>query len=175
LADPPENTSTIEDRLDGYAQALAAANLPFDPSLVYIEHSRGDFSLVNKQPRPDIIADLATYLRSKPEITGIFATNGWLAIVAAFAVEQLGLRVPDDVSVVSIDPVPTFPLKPPAFTCGVQQGTLIGKIAVELIQKQIAGEPPRRIAVPMHIERVGSVGPPRPLPPTCVATCPSSG
>ncbi len=34
---PPKGTSTIEDRLDGYTQALAAVNIPLDLSLVYIE------------------------------------------------------------------------------------------------------------------------------------------
>ncbi len=108
------------------------------------------------------IARFATYLDEHPAITAVFATNAALASLALQAAERLLLRIPDDLSVVNIDPLSSVPLTPPLFTCGRQQGYEMGRTAVELLLEQLAGQPPRRVLLPMRLQREGSIAAPRP-------------
>jgi DNA-binding LacI/PurR family transcriptional regulator len=79
---PPKGTSSIEDRLEGYTQALTAAGIPLDMSLIYVEDQHCKHLYTRHAPDSNGDADrsadvvrFAQYLRSKPEITAIFATN----------------------------------------------------------------------------------------------------
>lgn len=157
---PPSHTSTIEDRLEGYAQELAAAGIPLHRSLLYVED--GLIQLPAAWLIPDaIIERLAAFLRRKSEVTAIFATNAGLALLALYAAERLGLRVPDDLSIVSIDAVECLPLTVPALTCMLQQEEEIGATAIALLREQLSGGPPRRVILPMQVRRAGSVAAPR--------------
>ena len=156
----PKDTSTIEDRVEGYSQALAAAGIPFDRSLLYIEDRLREVSPIWQIPG-DIVERFATYLRRKPDVSAVFATNAALALLTLRAAERRGLCVPDDLSIVGIDAVQTFPLTLPTLTCALQQGFEIGTTAFELLQEQIQGQVPRRVMLPMTIARNGSIAPPR--------------
>lgn len=80
-------------RLDGYRQALAAAGLPFDQSLVAYTDSdsrggyRGARALMERADRP----------------TALFCYNDRMAMGAYDALRQLGLAIPNDVAVVGFD------------------------------------------------------------------------
>lgn len=158
---PPTDTSTIEDRIEGYTQALADAGILLDRTLVYMAQPFEGAGDTGRLPE-EHIARFATYLDEHPAITAVFATNAALASLALQAAERLLLRIPDDLSVVNIDPLSSVPLTPPLFTCGRQQGYEMGRTAVELLLEQLAGQPPRRVLLPMRLQRVGSIAPPRP-------------
>ena len=159
VALPPRHTSTIEDRLEGYTQALAAAHIPLDRSLVYVEERLRDAPNA-WQPRDDVVDSFAAYLQGRPETTAVFATNSALALLALRAAERLQWRIPDDLSVISIDPLEAIPLALPTFTCMLQQEVELGMLGVRLLQEQLAGRPPRRVMLPMRLRRAGSVAPP---------------
>jgi len=80
-------------RLVGYRQALSDAGLPFAPDLVVVEQSdtpggyRAAMELLRRPDRP----------------TGLFCFNDRMAMGAYWAAHELGLRIPDDVSVVGFD------------------------------------------------------------------------
>lgn len=159
---PPTATSTIEDRLEGCAQAVATTGVAFDRSLVYVaERFSIDFIETGAMPNEEV-ERLAAYLRRTPRVSAVFATNATLALLALRAAERLGRCIPADLSIACIDPVQAFPLPVPAVTCAVQQGVEIGRTAVDLLREQLAGEPPRRVMLPMVIERAGTVAPPKP-------------
>lgn len=159
---PPRHTSTIEDRLEGYTQELAGANIPLDRSLLYVEERLRDKSSA-VQPAEEIVDRFAAYLQRKPEISAVFATNAPLALLTLRAAERLRRRIPADLSVVGIDALEAYPLALPAFTCALQQSVEIGKLAVQLLQEQMAGAPPRRVMLPMRLAQAGSVAAPRDL------------
>lgn len=81
------------DRLRGYRQALATADIAFDEGLV----RNGDWlPLTGYQHTIDLLA--------RPERpTAIFCGNDWMAIGALEAASELGLRVPEDVSIMGYD------------------------------------------------------------------------
>ncbi|HEV7254014.1 MAG TPA: LacI family DNA-binding transcriptional regulator [Mesorhizobium sp.] len=81
------------DRLDGYAQALAAHGLPFDESLV----RNGDWLPASGY------AGALDLLRLPKRPTALFCGNDLMAIGAVEAANSLGLRVPVDVSILGYD------------------------------------------------------------------------
>lgn len=161
---PPQDTSTIEDRVAGYLQALADAGIPQSRSLVYTEEQFDVWADGDGTPEAHV-ARFATYLLEHPAITAVFATNTALALLAWRAAERLGWRIPRDLSVVTIDPLSAVPYAPPLFTCGLQRGFEMGKAAVELLLEQMAGQPPRRVVLPMQFLDEGSIAAPRGTPP----------
>lgn len=88
-----------------------------------------------------------------PDIDGVFATSD---IIAAFAVKECGRsgkRVPDDVRIVGYDDVNAASWLTPAITTVKQPISEIGRLAVELIRKQMDGEPLEREHV-LNVELV---------------------
>jgi DNA-binding LacI/PurR family transcriptional regulator len=160
---PPQDTSTIEDRLDGYAQALADAGIPQARFLVYREKQFDVWADGNGMPEAPVTR-FASYLTEHPAITAVFATNTALALLAWRASQRLGWRIPADLSVVSVDPLSAVPHGPPLFTCARQQGFEMGTTAVELLLEQMAGQPSRRVILPMQFENWGSITAPRSTP-----------
>ena len=160
LTFPPKDTSTIEDRLDGYAQALAIAGLPLDHALIYSEPRLPD-DMGNTGEIDDGAVDrLAAYMRHAPHLTAIFATNVALTLLALRAAARLGRHVPADLSIIGVDPLQNLPLPLPATTYVEQQSTEIGRIAITLLQEQLAGAPPRHVTLPMRLTHAGTIAPP---------------
>ena len=81
------------DRLRGYRDALATADIPFDPTLV----REGNWQLSSGY---EATLEL---MRMKRPPTAIFCGNDRMAIGCYEALKQLGLRIPQDVSVVGFD------------------------------------------------------------------------
>lgn len=81
------------DRLQGYRQALATADIPFEPELV----SEG-----NWQPSGGYHAT-RDLLKLKHPPTAIFCANDRMALGCYDALKEHGLRIPRDVSVVGFD------------------------------------------------------------------------
>ena len=81
------------DRLKGYRQALASADLPFDPELV----REGNWQPLAGYQRTQELMGLAT------PPTAIFCANDLMAVGCYEALKELGLRIPDDVAVMGYD------------------------------------------------------------------------
>jgi LacI family transcriptional regulator len=81
------------DRLRGYRDALATADIPFDPTLV----REGNWQLNSGYE-----ATLELMQHRRPP-TAIFCGNDRMAIGCYEAIKQLGLRIPEDISVVGFD------------------------------------------------------------------------
>jgi len=82
-----------KDRNRGYREALATADIPFDPALV----REGNWQLSSGYE-----ATLKLMQLSRPP-TAIFCSNDRMAIGCYEALKQLRLAIPDDVSVVGFD------------------------------------------------------------------------
>jgi LacI family transcriptional regulator len=117
-------------REDGYRQALAAARVPVDERLLQV----GAYD-------PEISAASARHLLTAVDRpTAIFAANDISAIATVRAATGLGLRVPEDLSVVGFDNVPESALNTPPLTTVHQPIREMGQCAVELLIRLIRGE-----------------------------------
>lgn len=145
----------------GYVNALTAARVAVDYSLHYVAE---DINLSGPvwEPAPEMIVQFVEFLTSHPQVTAIYATNAQLGLLALRAVDRLGLSIPDQMSLVCIDPIEAIPLSLPTVTAAVQADEAIGATAMALLQEALAGKPPRTVLLPMQLHRAGSVGPPNP-------------
>jgi LacI family transcriptional regulator len=127
-------------REQGYRQAMAAAGVLVDEKLVAV----GDYD-------PEIASGTARELLTGPDRpTAVFAANDLSAIATIEAATQLGLRVPDDLSVVGFDNVPESALCVPPLTTVDQPIRRMGQRAVELLVGLIRGEQPESFHVTLE-------------------------
>ena len=116
-------------RLDGYKAALADYDIPYDESLI-VER---DLSLIDGK-------NGMLKLLSLPDCpTAIFAASDTLAIGALAGAKEMGLRVPEQVSLAGFDDIEWAPFcDPPLTTVRVpayQMGELAIKVLLEMIEK----------------------------------------
>lgn len=127
----PSFLTPSAERVAGYYDALTAAGLPVDQTLVL----NGDF-----QHESGYTA-CQRLLRLDPPPTAIFACNDLMAVGALCAVHEAGLRVPDDVSVVGYDDIPLASYTVPRLTTIAQPARSIGKMAVERLVARLQAGP----------------------------------
>ncbi len=118
-------------RETGYRDALAAAGIAVDERLV----RAGDY----QEERSAAVAHDLLTLPDRP--TAVFAANDSSAIGVLHAAEALGLRVPEDLSVVGFDDVPQASTTTPPLTTVAQPLADLGASAVTMLLAMLRGEP----------------------------------
>lgn len=113
----------------GYRRALSDAGIPLDPALVGI----GRYEL--EATRASALAMLSA--ASRP--TAIFAANDLSAIAVIDVAHELGLRVPDDLSVIGFDDVPEATRRALPLTTIQQPMRRLGAVAAEMVFTLLAG------------------------------------
>jgi DNA-binding LacI/PurR family transcriptional regulator len=141
ITNAPLAYTAAQQRLDGYREALAAAKLPFDTSIV----AQADFDAGSGHR---IMAELL----ARGPIDAAFVASDVVAFGAIAAIREAGLRVPDDVSVVGFDDIalaaffdpPLTTVRLPAFDLGLAAGTAL--------LDRVAGRPvPNRTLLPTEL------------------------
>lgn len=146
--------TTGRDRRAGHAEALAAAGIEADPSLVVSAGWDAD------QARASAVAVLSSPERP----TAVFAANNLLAEGVWRAAVDLGLAIPGDLSIVAFDDVPWMSMVNPGVTAVTQDATQLGEVAVDVLLQRIARPSleRREVMLPSGFIRRGSTGrPPR--------------
>ncbi len=128
------------ERLAGYREALAERGTPVDQNLI----AEGNFH------RPLAFQRTRELLALADPPTAIFASNDVSAFGVMDAVRDLGLRVPNDISVVGFDDIPDAQTSTPALTTVRQPMREMGARATRMLLDRIAGEDPHpsRIELP---------------------------
>ncbi|MEV0794583.1 LacI family DNA-binding transcriptional regulator [Kribbella sp. NPDC050459] len=75
-----------------------------------------------------------------PDVTAVFVANDGMAMGLVYALHEKGRDVPGEISVVGFDNVPEAPYLWPALTTVNQEFSLLGRRAVELTLRALAGE-----------------------------------
>jgi LacI family transcriptional regulator len=119
-------------RLEGYCSGLQNAGIPLDPALIKI----GNYE------RPAAQDAARQLLRITPPVTAILAASDEMAMGVYDAAHELGLRIPDDLSVVGFDNIPDSALLDPPLTTVDQSIESMGALAAEVVIKLITGKPP---------------------------------
>lgn len=144
---------SAEERERGYREALGNAGITFDPELIRV----GGY-------RQETAEGAARELLTLPEPpTAIFAANDITAIRTMQVAAELGLRVPEDLSVVGFDNVPESALAEPPLTTIEQPLQEMGADAFRLLLALLRGqaETDTHIRLPTRfIERRSTQPPP---------------
>ena len=91
----PQDVQNSHRREEGYKRALEYYQIPFDPNLVVI----GDFYFETGYREFD------TFFSLSPRPTAIFASNDLMALGLIKRAKELGIKVPDDLSIVGFDDI----------------------------------------------------------------------
>lgn len=129
------DSTVTTDRLEGFKKAIDAANTEIEDTLI----AEGDFS------ESSGYLAMKTLLPSKPD--AVFAASDIMAAGAMRAIQESGLRVPEDVAIVGFDDVPIARQMEIRLTTIKQPITRFGIKAVELLIDLIENgpKPARRI------------------------------
>jgi LacI family transcriptional regulator len=127
-----EELDSSRAREHGFRKAMKAAGLEIPAE--YVRESRYD---------PDAAEAIALELLSLPQRpTAIFAANDVTAIRVLGAATMLGLRVPQDLSVVGFDDIPQASLSSPALTTVRQPLGAMGQAAMQMLLDILDGKDP---------------------------------
>jgi DNA-binding LacI/PurR family transcriptional regulator len=122
-------------RLGGYRRALERAGIPYDPRLV----RRAE--MWTRQSGATATREL---LADDVEFDAIFALNDTLGLGVLRALDEAGVRVPEDVAVIGFDNVEEARFSVPSMS-SVDPGRMeIARLAVDLLIERINEKGPRR-------------------------------
>ncbi|MCK2218474.1 LacI family DNA-binding transcriptional regulator [Actinomadura sp. ATCC 31491] len=140
----PDRALPSRARLDGYRSALDLAGVPADPALI----GRGDFLVAGG------LAEAERLLRLPDPPTAIFTCNDGQAAGVYRAAYRLGLRIPDELSVVGFDDLPVVRWMNPPLTTVRQPLTDMAATATELLLGLARGELPARHRIELGTELI---------------------
>ena len=153
----PLNKSSGHERYGGMREALAELGIGLADSLVRF----GDFRTPSGSERAEELLQL-------PEPpTALVVANNQMTLGALLTMRNLGLRIPEDVSVVGFDDMEWAPLADPPLTALAQPAYEMGVEAVRMLLDRIEGGPeapprsPRRVFLTPHLVVRKSTAPPR--------------
>ncbi|MBD2841897.1 LacI family DNA-binding transcriptional regulator [Erythrobacter rubeus] len=120
----------MRQRFEGYKQVLASYDIPLDEDLVI--HTPFDIEKAREVTKP--------FVELFPRYDGIFACSDMIAMAAIANLRQAGIAVPDDVSVVGFDDIPSSAHVSPPITTVHQRIRHGGKVMVEKLIGILGGE-----------------------------------
>jgi LacI family transcriptional regulator len=126
------------ERLAGYKEALRVYQFPVDDNLIF----KGDF-----HQSSGFEGTRAFFNLSDPP-TAIFASNDVMAMGVIEAARMLGLRIPEDISILGFDDIPMAANLHPKLTTVRQPLEQMGRLAAKMLLDLIH-EPQKE---PLHIE-----------------------
>jgi LacI family transcriptional regulator len=134
LLNGPNDVSTAVDRAAGYQKALIEAGVILDNRLI----NYGGYTV---QSGYEMAQQMLT---SDLHPTAFFAANNFIAIGALRALQHAGVRVPEDISVVGFDDLPSEIVVEPFLTVSSQPAYEMGRRATGLLLDRIAGKGPEK-------------------------------
>ncbi|MFD0711477.1 substrate-binding domain-containing protein [Paenibacillus sp. GCM10027626] len=128
-------TTSLEDRLAGYEKALAEHNIPVEHRLRLTHFAPEPMNAILNEGIADETSkkEIQTFLKENPDITGVFAVNSSVGLTLMEAALELGIRVPEQLSVVFFDNYEFAPWSSIPPTCISQVEYDIGKESVRLL------------------------------------------
>lgn len=139
------------DRLEGYKEALRSHGIEIDPELVQAAPGtlRGGSRAIDR-----LLA-----IKSPP--TALFLTTPLMTVGALHRCLELGLHVPNDLSIVGVDDAQVRKSTYPQFTAVCQDASQMGLEAARWLTRRLSGLGPAefRVRRPTMFEVNGSTGP----------------
>jgi LacI family transcriptional regulator len=145
--------TTGRERFHGYRESLTRSGIAADPTLLVASGS--DVSAARKAAVELLVR------RDRP--TAVFSANNVLAEGVWRAAQDLGLRIPADLSLVSFDDAPWMSMVTPGVTAVAQDAVALGEAAIDTLLSRIEdpAAPARRVVIDAEIQARGSTAGPR--------------
>ncbi len=132
----PEESTTAIDRLEGYNQALIHHGItPKDEWVI-----QGNFEFESGYKAIERLSEVGG-----EKITAIFAQNDMMAIGAMKALEEKGLKVPEDIAVIGFDNIPLSSFVTPTLSTVTVPIYELGRTSMKILSDILAGHEVSRI------------------------------
>jgi DNA-binding LacI/PurR family transcriptional regulator len=146
----PTRLYVAGQRLEGYRRGLAEADIAFDERLVV----NSGFN------REGGALGVDTLMAGAASFTGVCCANDLLALGALQRLAELGITVPNDVSVAGFDDIQTAATGAPRLSTVRLPLHEIGRRGFEFAERQLAGARPLREVLPTELVMRESTAPP---------------
>jgi|YelNatPaOPRAMG01_1025707.scaffolds.fasta_scaffold02505_22 LacI family transcriptional regulator len=130
LINGPHHSEAAEKRLEGYKMALREEGIDYNPELVSY----------NVPIAESAYKEVIKLFYSKDPPTAIFAYNDLMAFGVINAAKELGIKIPEELSIIGFDDIFFSSFTDPPLTTIRQQKKDLGQKAVELLFKLMKGE-----------------------------------
>ncbi|QGQ94017.1 GntR family transcriptional regulator [Paenibacillus psychroresistens] len=130
-----QGTTSIEDRLIGYEKALAECNIPVEHRLrqVHFDAETVNSILKDGVAEPSIKEEIQSFLQQNSDMTAIFAINAAMGLTVIDAAKEMGISVPEKLSVIFFDNYELAALSAVPPTCVSQKEKEMGEEAARLL------------------------------------------
>ena len=148
----PSSLLSARERLAGYQRALSEAGIVAQPSDLSGPYT-ADFGR----------AAAAHLLTLEPRPTAVFAASDYVAIGMLNHFKSVGIRVPEDISIVGFDDIPFVRLFDPPLSTIRQPIEELGRLGVDMLLRRIQGDPTQQLTerLPVELVKRGSVAAPK--------------
>jgi len=137
-----ESYPSLKQRRNGYLRAIKENGLSKTYLAEFnINHTKG-------------FEETTRLLEQHPEITAIFGINDEIAVNAMHAVRALGLRIPEDISIIGYDDTYLAVNTSPMLTTMRVDTVAMGRAAVHLLQLRIETPATARMTLTIHPELI---------------------
>ena len=139
--------SQMQDRLNGYKNALSAHGLPaVIKRIPFSNHA------------DQTVEELTLFLKENSHIDAVFFATNYLAFNGIKALNQLNLKTPDDIAIVAFDDHSVFDIYSPTITAVAQPIHELAKYSIGILLDNLTGNVPmansQKVVVPAKfIER----------------------
>ena len=139
----PLGLSSGAERLEGYKKALSDHQIPIEKQWIKM----GDFK---KESGYSLAKKL---LQDEIPPTALFVVNNQMTIGALNASRELGVRIPEDLSLISFDDMEWYSFINPSLTTIEQSPYLMGKTAGEMLLQKIdhRRRNPKKVVIPSRL------------------------
>lgn len=123
----PEEISTAQERMKGYCKTMEELNLPVRQSLIV----HGDYTIQGG------VKAMETLVQENPEMTAVFITNYEMTMGAVIGLNELGIRIPEEISLVGFDNLPFARACNPKLTIVSQPTDKIAEAAAGIMLERL--------------------------------------
>lgn len=143
---------SIQMRHQGLHQTTEAAGLDYAR---FPKYDRGDFSIASG------MRGAMSVLQQHSDLTALVCINDRMALGAIQQVQNMGLRVPDDISIVGYDDILSAQLFSPPLTTIDQRAPELGHRAAQMLFALLNNENPDSVVIPTRLCVRESSAPPK--------------
>jgi LacI family transcriptional regulator len=141
----PSWLSTIKDRENGYREAIKQNGMRVNTKLIRTI----DFTDIRQTVRT-VLREL---IQPPYKIDALFSVNNNITVACMEYLNEMGLRIPQDIAIVSFDDIDLFRFSYPTITAIAQPVEEIGKVAVTILLDEISSKIAKeeQVALPVKL------------------------
>ncbi len=127
----PDNVYTARERLKGFQEAVAEMDAVADETLI----TGGNYTIAGGA------AAMRKLYKMHPDMTAVFVTNYEMTVGAMMEINDLGIRVPDELSVIGFDNVDFAKASVPKLSIVTQPTASIARAAADNLIERLESRP----------------------------------